>query len=311
MTPAAWVLIAGLGISRSSSAPVRRSKSDTPDYHSGCWWSMRCTTCRRRPIRILPLPGSSPRPRANRRAPGCPTARAQGAHARDRVRPARLGGGGLLPPPGAGGAGGAAGDLRALDGEARWRDEEGREVGPHRLAAGYREETTRPALFAALRAGFAERCCGKPHWPFAVSARASAGPWPGQTAGGGAGPGVARHYYALLQGRAAFPSRDSSAARRLGHARGARDPAAFRLRSERSILVTVAIADEELDAPEVAVVAALIHIGPAPGTSRWSPGSHGSIRTPAPMACSGPWCSTLTIPCLRSSVAGLSSSKET
>src|SRR4051794_31664495 len=44
----------------------------------------------------------------------------------------------------------------ALDGEARWRAEEGVEVGPHRLAAPYPNETTRPALFTALRTGFAE-----------------------------------------------------------------------------------------------------------------------------------------------------------
>ena len=44
----------------------------------------------------------------------------------------------------------------ALDGEARWRAEEGIEVGPHRLAAPYPTETTRPALFTALRTGFAE-----------------------------------------------------------------------------------------------------------------------------------------------------------
>src|SRR6185312_807367 len=44
----------------------------------------------------------------------------------------------------------------ALDGEATWRDEEDREVGPHRLAGSHPTETTRPALFTALRTGFAE-----------------------------------------------------------------------------------------------------------------------------------------------------------
>ena len=44
----------------------------------------------------------------------------------------------------------------ALDGEATWRAEEGLDVGPHRLAAAYPTETTRPALFTALRTGFAE-----------------------------------------------------------------------------------------------------------------------------------------------------------
>ena len=44
----------------------------------------------------------------------------------------------------------------ALDGEARWRAEEGVEVGPHQLAAPYPTEATRPALFTALRTGFAK-----------------------------------------------------------------------------------------------------------------------------------------------------------
>ena len=44
----------------------------------------------------------------------------------------------------------------ALNGEASWRDEEGRDVGPHPLAAYHPEETTRPALFTALRTGFAD-----------------------------------------------------------------------------------------------------------------------------------------------------------
>jgi hypothetical protein len=43
----------------------------------------------------------------------------------------------------------------ALDGEASWRENDV-ESGPHRLAAAYPGETTRPALFTALRTGFAE-----------------------------------------------------------------------------------------------------------------------------------------------------------
>ena len=42
----------------------------------------------------------------------------------------------------------------ALDGEAEWLDEERRRVGPHRLSADPR--LARPALFTALRTGFAE-----------------------------------------------------------------------------------------------------------------------------------------------------------
>ena len=44
----------------------------------------------------------------------------------------------------------------ALDGEASWRDEAGEEVGPHRLGGSHPDETTRPALFTALRTGFAD-----------------------------------------------------------------------------------------------------------------------------------------------------------
>jgi hypothetical protein len=42
----------------------------------------------------------------------------------------------------------------ALAGEASWRDPEAGELGPHALDASH--ETTRPALFTALRTGFAE-----------------------------------------------------------------------------------------------------------------------------------------------------------
>jgi hypothetical protein len=44
----------------------------------------------------------------------------------------------------------------ALDGKASWRDEDGHELGPHRLASRYPDETTRLALFTALRTAFAE-----------------------------------------------------------------------------------------------------------------------------------------------------------
>ena len=44
----------------------------------------------------------------------------------------------------------------ALDGEASWRDESGNALGPHRISGRHPDETTRPALFTALRTGFAE-----------------------------------------------------------------------------------------------------------------------------------------------------------
>ena len=43
----------------------------------------------------------------------------------------------------------------ALDGEASWR-EDGIKAGPQRFGGSYPNETTRPALFKALRTGFAE-----------------------------------------------------------------------------------------------------------------------------------------------------------
>ncbi len=45
----------------------------------------------------------------------------------------------------------------AVDGEASWLDESRAPVGPHRLFSHWPTETTRPALFTALRTGFAEQ----------------------------------------------------------------------------------------------------------------------------------------------------------
>ena len=44
----------------------------------------------------------------------------------------------------------------AVDGEASWLDEARTPTGPHRLSSPWPTETTRPALFTALRTGFAE-----------------------------------------------------------------------------------------------------------------------------------------------------------
>ncbi len=44
----------------------------------------------------------------------------------------------------------------AVDGEASWLDESRTAVGPHRLFGHWPTETTRPALFTALRTGFAD-----------------------------------------------------------------------------------------------------------------------------------------------------------
>ena len=44
----------------------------------------------------------------------------------------------------------------AIDGEASWLDENRLPAGPHRLRTPWPTEMTRPALFTALRTGFAE-----------------------------------------------------------------------------------------------------------------------------------------------------------
>ena len=162
----------------------------------------------------------------------------------------------------------------ALDGEASWRDEEGRDVGPHRLAAAHPEETTRPALFTALRTGFAEALLREAFWRSATSAqrrrrdRALAADAPARGLGKllvvAPDQGTARRYHALMQGW--LPAGQSTAAQLATSDTPRRHEilAAFRLRPEPSILVTVAMAYEGLDAPEVAVVAALTHIRSRP-----------------------------------------------
>jgi len=163
----------------------------------------------------------------------------------------------------------------ALDGEARWRAEEGVEVGPHRLAGPYPSETTRPALFTALRTGFAEALLREAF--LAVrDLRARRRQERGLGATDGA-PGLgkllvvapdqehARRYLEIIHGW--LPR---SQARHVAEIATSDTPgahatvAAFRLRPEPSILVTVAMAYEGLDVPEVAVVAALTHIRSRP-----------------------------------------------
>ena len=166
----------------------------------------------------------------------------------------------------------------ALDGEASWRAEEGVEVGPHRLAAPYPNETTRPALFTALRTGFAEALlrrglrqpsatCGPGGGRSAASAPGEAAPGPGQAAGGRARPGereaLSRHRCARWMPAGAGRAR--GAAGDLGHAAGRTRPwPPSGCARSPSILVTVAMAYEGLDVPEVAVVAALTHIRSRP-----------------------------------------------
>ncbi|UFN51732.1 DEAD/DEAH box helicase family protein (plasmid) [Roseomonas sp. OT10] len=163
----------------------------------------------------------------------------------------------------------------ALDGEASWRDEEGIEVGPHRLAGAYPEETTRPALFTALRTGFAEALLREAF--LAVrdlrARRREARGLPAGAAARGLGKllvvapdqAAAKHYLEVI--RRWIPAGQADEVAQIATSdtpRAHEVLAAFRLRPEPSILVTVAMAYEGLDAPEVAVVAALTHIRSRP-----------------------------------------------
>ena len=163
----------------------------------------------------------------------------------------------------------------ALDGEASWRDETGLELGPHRLAALYPDETTRPALFTALRTGFAEALLREAFvairdlrarrreargLALAASARGL-----GKLLVVAPDQAAARRYLEIL--RSWIPAAQAGEVAQIATADtpGAHATlAGFRLRAEPSILVTVAMAYEGLDAPEAAVVAALTHIRSRP-----------------------------------------------
>ena len=166
----------------------------------------------------------------------------------------------------------------ALDGEASWLgpEEDGRRpaLGPHRLRAVAPTEATRPALFTALRTGFAEALLRRAfEHTRAVRAerRARLGVAPGEAARGlgkllvvAPDQAQARRYLDTLRGW--VPAHQAgTTALAVSEERGAHETlAAFRLTPEPSVLVTVAMAYEGLDAPEVAVVAALTHIRSRP-----------------------------------------------
>ena len=163
----------------------------------------------------------------------------------------------------------------ALDGEASWRDEAGTAVGPHRLGNSHPDETTRPALFTALRTGFAEALLREAFVAIRdlrARRRQARGLAPGEAARGlgkllvvAPDQAAARRYLDVLRGW--MPAGQAEIVARLATADtpGAHATlAAFRLQPEPSILVTVAMAYEGLDAPEVAVVAALTHIRSRP-----------------------------------------------
>ncbi len=157
----------------------------------------------------------------------------------------------------------------ALDGDAEWLDEGLRRIGPHRISGP--PEVARAALFTALRTGFAdallERAFGATK-TLRADRRERLGLPLGAT-GMGLGKLLvvapdqvnARRYLERLRG---WVRRDQAAdAVRIATSdeAGAHEAlAAFRLRPEPSVLVTVAMAYEGLDAPAVATVAALTGI---------------------------------------------------
>ncbi len=161
----------------------------------------------------------------------------------------------------------------ALDGEARWLDEGKRPVGPHRLSGDY--ETTRQALFTALRTEFADALLDEAldaTRRLRAERRAKLGLAPGEP-GRGLGKLLvvapdqenARRYLARVHGRMPARGREAEARLAVSDAGDAHEAlAAFRLQAQPSVLVTVAMAYEGLDAPETAVVAALTHIRSRP-----------------------------------------------
>ena len=166
----------------------------------------------------------------------------------------------------------------ALDGEARWLEPSQpgpdgtrvrAEAGPHRLSGSHPTETTRPALFTALRTGFADALLRRA-FEAARALRA-------KRRARGLGPrGLgkllvvapdqeqARRYLGLLQGWVPRAQADGVRLATSDERDAHETLAAYRLRAEPSVLVTVAMAYEGLDAPEVAVVAALTHIRSRP-----------------------------------------------
>ena len=159
----------------------------------------------------------------------------------------------------------------ALDGEASWLDETGTPVGPHRLFNHWPTETTRPALFTALRTGFADEMLDRA-FRAARALRAQRRRARGDASERGLGKllvvapdqTMARQYLDVL--RRWVPASQAQTVRLATSSEldAHESLASFRRQAEPSILVTVAMAYEGLDAPEVAVVAALTHIRSRP-----------------------------------------------
>jgi hypothetical protein len=168
----------------------------------------------------------------------------------------------------------------ALDGEASWLQGgrtavEDVRLGPHRLSGPYAIETTRPALFTALRTGFARELLQEAFRAtrnLRARRRAERGLTPGGAARGlgkllvvAPDQRSARRYCDMLRAWMPRPQAEREVRLATSSERDAAEVlAAFRLTPEPAILVTVAMAYEGLDAPEVAVVAALTHIRSRP-----------------------------------------------
>jgi len=162
----------------------------------------------------------------------------------------------------------------ALDGEASWLDEDGTHCGPHRLFNPWPTDTTRPALFTALRTGFADAMLRR---AFQATRKLRAERrlvrrLPADASARGLGKllvvapdqAVARHYREVLQGWMPPAQLDTVRMATSSENNAHESLASFRLKPEPTVLVTVAMAYEGLDAPEVAVVAALTHIRSRP-----------------------------------------------
>ena len=158
----------------------------------------------------------------------------------------------------------------AVDGEASWLEEARTPVGPHRLFSHWPTETTRPALFTALRTGFADQLLREAFTAtrkLRAERRHAFDLPPGADARGLGKLLVvapdqinARRYAELLRGWVPRGQGNTVQLATSDEPDAHETLARFRLTAEPSVLVTVAMAYEGLDAPEVSVVAALTHI---------------------------------------------------
>jgi superfamily II DNA or RNA helicase len=161
----------------------------------------------------------------------------------------------------------------AVAGEASWIDPDGLTLGPLALDADH--ETTRPALFTALRTGFAESLLDSAFDAtrmLRAERRRRLG-LPAREEARGLGKllvvapdqAQARRYLDHIRDRLPGRRRHIDARLAVSDERDAQEAlAAFRLLPEPAILVTVAMAYEGLDAPAVSVVASLTHIRSRP-----------------------------------------------